>query len=228
MQGIVIQGPTNYCKEVVSIYKDIPNVVWSTWEDEPLENIEFIKQYIDVILCQKPSFPGYLNINMQTVSTMAGIKHLREKGVTEILKTRGDIIITNLNVFLEILQGKEMAFLAIAKEGVRTDLYYELIYPHYSHDYPVDLVIYGSAKNIEFAFNFTIDEFSPIPPESLIAFSFLINNNIDFKLNYQHFINNNVYFFLNDCIQNNIKLKWIKHNYGNLVEWHNSKVNYDF
>jgi hypothetical protein len=44
MQGIVIQGPTNYCKEVVSIYKNIPNVVWSTWEDEPLKNIEFIKQ----------------------------------------------------------------------------------------------------------------------------------------------------------------------------------------
>ena len=88
--------------------------------------------------------------------------------------------------------------------------------------------MYGSTKNIEFAFNFTIDEFAPIPPESLIAFNFLTNNNIDFKLNYQHFVNNNVYFFLNDCVQNNIELKWIKHNYGNLVEWHNNKINYDF
>jgi hypothetical protein len=228
MQGIVIQGPTNYCKEVASIYKDIPNVVWSTWEDEPIENINFIKQYVDVVLCQKPSFSGYLNINMQTTSTIAGVKYLQDKGVTEILKTRGDVVIINLDIFLEILKGKEMAFLAIAKEGARTDLYYELLYPHYSHDYPVDLVMYGSTKNIEFAFNFTIDEFAPIPPESLIAFNFLTNNNIDFKLNYQHFVNNNVYFFLNDCVQNNIELKWIKHNYGNLIEWHNNKINYDF
>jgi hypothetical protein len=228
MQGIVIQGPTNYCKEVAPIYKDIPNVVWSTWEDEPLENIEYIKQHMDVVLCKKPSFPGYLNINMQTVSTLEGIKYLQKKGVTEILKTRGDIIITNLNIFLEKLKTKKMAFLAIAKEGARRDLYYELIYPHYSHDYPVDLVLYGFIENINNAFNFNINEYIPIPPEALIAYNFLEGKNKEFKLNYQHFINNNVYFFLNDCVEHNIKLKWIKHNYGNLVEWHNNKVNYDF
>jgi hypothetical protein len=183
---------------------------------------------MDVVLCQKPSFSGYLNINMQTISTITGVKHLLKKGVTEVLKTRGDIIITNLDIFLKTLLKKEMTFLAIAKEGARTDLYYELVYPHYSHDYPVDLVMYGSIKNIEFAFNFTIDELTLIPPESLIAFNFLTNNNIDFKLNYQHFINNNICFYLNDCIKHDIKLKWIKHNYSDLVEWHNNKINYDF
>jgi hypothetical protein len=228
MQGIVIQGPTNYYKEVVPIYKDIPNIVWSTWEDEPIENIEFIKQHMDVVLCQKPSFPGYLNINMQTVSTTTGIKYLQEKGVTEILKTRGDIVITNLNTLLEVLKGKEMAFLAICKEGARTDLYYELIYPHYSHDYPVDLVLYGFTENINNSFNFITDNYIPVPPESLIAYSFLSSKNIEFKLTYQHFINNNVYFFLKDCVKHNIELKWIKHNYSNVVEWHNNKINYDF
>ena len=108
MQGIVIQGPTNYYKEIVPIYKDIPNVVWSTWEDEPVENIEFINQYVSVTLCQKPEFPGFLNVNMQTISTLNGIKYLQERGVTEILKTRGDVIITNLNILLEKLKGKEI------------------------------------------------------------------------------------------------------------------------
>lgn len=227
MQGIVIQGPTNYYKEIVPIYKDIPNVVWSTWEDEPVENIEFINQHMSVVLCQKPDFPGFLNVNMQTISTSKGTDYLKKQGVTEILKTRGDIIITNLSIFLDKLKGKEMAFLAIAKEGARKDLYYELVYPHYSHNYPVDLVLYGSTENVSSAFNFTINEHVLIPPEALIAYSFLEGKNIEFKLTYQHFINNNVYFFLNDCIENNIELKWIKHNYGNLVEWHNTS-NYDF
>jgi hypothetical protein len=56
------------------------------------------------VLCQKPSFSGYLNINMQTTSTTAGVKYLQDKGVTEILKTRGDVVITNLDIFLEILK----------------------------------------------------------------------------------------------------------------------------
>ena len=43
MQGIVIQGSTGYVDEVIDLYKDIPNVVFSTWEDEPEENIQLIK-----------------------------------------------------------------------------------------------------------------------------------------------------------------------------------------
>ena len=121
-QGIVIQGPTNYYKEIVECYKNIPNVVWSTWDDEPSENIEYIGKYIPVILNKKPLFPGYLNVNMQTVSTMGGISYLKEKGINEILKVRGDIIITNITKFLSILKGKDMAFLAIAKEGARKDI----------------------------------------------------------------------------------------------------------
>lgn len=39
MQGIVIQGPTDYCYETIPEYKDIPNVVFSTWDDEPLEKL---------------------------------------------------------------------------------------------------------------------------------------------------------------------------------------------
>jgi len=228
MQGIVIQGPTTYYKQVVDIYKNIPNVVWSMWNDEPRENIDFISQYVSVILNDKPKYPGHLNINMQTVSTLAGIMYLKNKGVTEILKTRGDILITNLDIFLNILKKKEMAFLAIAKEGVRKDIYYELIYPHYSHDYPVDLVLYGSIENIFNSFNFlTTENTEFIPPEALIAYNFLMGKNLEFKLKYKHFINNNIYFFLKDCIQYNIELNWLKHNVD-LVKTHNNVENYDF
>jgi hypothetical protein len=37
MQGIVIQGPTTYWDQIIEVYKDVPNVVWSTWDNEPIE-----------------------------------------------------------------------------------------------------------------------------------------------------------------------------------------------
>jgi len=225
MQGIVIQGPTNLCKEVVSSYKDIPNVVWSTWDDEPQENITFISQFMPVVLNKKPDFGGYLNINLQTLSTTGGINYLKNQGVTEILKVRGDIVITNLNELLSILKGKDMAFLAICKLGARK-IYYELVYPHLSHDYPVDLVLYGSTENLIDAFSFLIEEYLPIPPESLISYNYLINKNIKFELSYDNFISNNIYFFLKDCVENNIQLNWLKYN-CDLVQTHNND-NYEF
>ena len=227
MQGIVIQGPTNYYKEVLKSYKNVPNIVWSTWDDEPLENIEYIKKYIPVVLNKKPSFSGHLNINMQTISTIGGVNYLKEKGINEILKVRGDVIITDIIKFLSILKGKDMAFLAIAKEGIRKDLYYELVYRHYSHDYPVDLVVYGTTQNVENSFNFIIEENQFIPPEALVLYNFLIGNNLEYKSTYNHLINNGVYFYLNDCIDNKIELNWLKHN-DDLVKMHNNKINYEF
>jgi hypothetical protein len=226
MQGIVIQGPTNYYEQIISCYKDIPNVVWSTWEDEPKENIDFIKKHIPVITNKKPQTPGYLNINFQLVSTFNGLNYLKSKGVTEILKVRGDTTITNLEIFLNKLKGKEMAFLAISKEGIRKDIYYELIYSHYSHDYPVDLVIYGNLENMLNTFGITIEENTPIPPEAIISYNFLVGKKSDFILTYNHFIKNNAYFYMNDCIENNIEINWLKHK-SDIVKGHNS-FNYEF
>jgi len=227
MQGVVIQGPTNYYKEVLKSYKNVPNVVWSTWDDEPLENIECIKKYIPVVLNKKPLFPGYLNVNMQTTSTIGGVDYLKEKGITEVLKVRGDVIITDVCKFLSLLKGKDMAFLAMCKEGVRNDLYYELIYRHYSHDYPVDLVVYGGISNVRKAFDFYIEEFKPIPAEALMLYNFLAKNNLEYTPSYNYLIDNGVYFYLNDCVNNGIKLNWIKHN-NDLVKMHNNNNIYNF
>ncbi len=228
MQGIVIQGPTNYYKQVIPCYKDISNVVWSTWVDEPKDNIDYIRDNgIEVILNEKPTIPSYLNVNFQAISTYNGVKYLKDKGVTEVLKIRGDVQVNDLKILLNKLKGKEMAFLAIAKEGIRKDIYYELVYPHYSHDYPVDLVIYGSITNMINSFNFIIEQFTPIPPEALIAYHFLEGLKKEFILTYSHFIKNNVYFYLNDCVENNIKMIWLKNNFD-LVQSHNSKQLYDF
>ncbi len=226
MQGIVIQGPTNFCKEVAPLYKDIPNVVWSTWEDEPVENIEFIKQFIPVVLCEKPSFPGYLNINLQNVSTVKGILYLQEKGVTEILKTRGDISISDVQKVLNFLKNKPAAFMVICKKGARP-LYYEFEYHHFFHDYPDNFFHYGTTENILNSFNFSVENLAVIPPESLIAYHLLQGMGVDFKLDYQHFIDNGIYFFMNDLLEHDIKIHLIKRD-QDLVKIHSNKEHYSY
>ena len=216
-QGIVIQGPTTYCKRIIEKYKDIPNVVWSTWEDEPIENLDYIKKHIPLVLNKQPSFAGYLNINLQNITTSSGIMYLIENGVTEILKIRGDFIINDPIKLLSLLKGRKISFLQMCKEGARTDLYYELIYSHFSHDYPSDNILYGEAEVLYEGFNFTIEEYQQIPPESLITYNILQALDIEFKLNYNHFINNKISFFMGDCLQNDISITNIKEKYNKTI-----------
>jgi hypothetical protein len=227
MQGIVIQGPTNYCKEIIDCYQNIPNVVFSTWDDEPQENIDYIKlKNIDVVQTPKPTFPGHLNVNYQVLSTYVGLEYLKSKNVTEVLKIRSDLKSNDINLLLNILKQKPLSFLAICKPNVRP-LYYELGYNHMSFDFPVDLFLYGNIENMIKCFSFQIEETLQIPPEALIAYSYFSNSNLEFKLDYNTFIKNNISFFMNDCLKNNIKVKWLKNNLD-LIELHSDKNQYEY
>jgi len=224
MQGIVIQGPTKYAKEIAHLYEGIPNVIWSTWEGE---DVEYIKSKgINVVQSTPPTFGGHLNINYQTVSTYAGIEYLKNKGVTEALKIRGDLKPNNIKLLLKILKGKPLSFLAICKPNVR-EMYYELEYIHDSFDFPVDLFLYGSIENLEKCFNFQIEYNLNIPPEALIAYSYFSNSDLEFKLNYPTFIDNGITFFMNECLENNIKVDWLKNEFD-LIKYHSDKALYNY
>ena len=116
MQGIVIQGQTSYAKDMISIYKDIPNVVFSTWVGE---DTKIIEDYgIEVIKSNPPDFAkSYSHLNHQTKSTYAGIRHLHSKGVTEALKIRGDLKPNNIKLLMKILKGRSLSFLSIIISG---------------------------------------------------------------------------------------------------------------
>lgn len=208
MQGIVIQGPTAYAKQILESYTSIENIVWSTWEGE--DNIELIKsKNIHVIQSPKPTIPGYMNINFQTLSTYVGINYLKNKGVTEILKVRSDLKINSPQTLLNSLKGKKMSFLSLCKPNIRP-LYYDLVYEHTSFDFPGDLIMYGKTNEIEKCFNFQLEDTKPIPPEALIAYSYLSQSNIDFSFDYNHLIDSGISFFAQDCLDNNIEIDWLK------------------
>jgi hypothetical protein len=90
--GIVIQGPTNNCESVLSNLDQSFSYVWSTWDNEPIENIKAIANQVPIILNTTPSFKGYNNINLQCMSSEAGIRAINKPW---IVKVRGDLLWTN-------------------------------------------------------------------------------------------------------------------------------------
>lgn len=227
MQGIIIQGPTDYYKEVADHYSQYPNVVWATWNDESIVRLEYIRSKgIEVVLVDKPQFPGYMNVNMQVKSTYEGVKYLEGK-VDEVLKVRSDTIISNLPALMNGLKGKQLSFMATCKEGVRKDLAYDLEYYHTSHDYPSDNVIYGRVEDMLLMFDFQIDELLPIPPESLITWNYMTNMNMEFRLNYQHLVDNGISFFTDICLDKEVGVHWLKQDV-NLVDWYKDRKVYEW
>ena len=226
-QGIVIQGPTEYYKEIADYYSQFNNVVWATWNDESVIRLDYIRDKgIEIILVEKPEILGYINVNMQVKSSFAGISYLEDK-VDEVLKVRSDTIVTNLDKLLPKLKNKQLAFMATCKTGVRKDLAYDLVYYHDSHDYPADNVIYGKIEDLKLMFDFQIDEMLPVPPEALIAWNYMSNKGIEFKLDYQTMVDGGISFFLQECLDENVEVNWLKKKV-NLVDWYKAKEVYDW
>jgi len=226
-QGIIIQGPTEYYKELADYYSQFDNVVWVTWNDESIIRLDYIRNKgIEVILVEKPEIFGYMNVNMQVKSSFEGVSYLEGK-VDEVLKVRSDTIVTNLDKLLPRLENRQLAFMATCKTGVRKDLGYELVYYHNSHDYPADNVIYGKIYDLKLMFDFQIDELIPIPPEALIAWNYMTNKGIEFKLDHQSMVDGGISFFLQECLDEGVEVNWLKRNV-NLVDWYKDKTVYDW
>lgn len=225
MQSICIQGPTQYYKEVTDNFSGWPNVVWSTWVNEDQSHIDYIRSKgIEVVQSITPNVPGDMNINYQCASTFVGLNYLHRKGCTEVLKIRSDHTVSDIKSLLEVLWGRKMAFLALSNGEKRPGIYYELEGKHYCHDYPSDNLVYGKIEDMMVMFNLQVDKNYGIPPESLIAYNYMTNirPKIPFILNYENFRDNNMTFFVRDCLVKGIKINWLKRNLE-MVEFYNNE-----
>lgn len=225
MQGIVIQGPTTYFKEISDNWSGWPNVIWSTWTTEPQFNIDYIRsKNIEVIQSVPPQIPGDQNINYQLSSTFTGLNYLHRRGITEVLKIRSDHTISDIKETLEILKGRKLAFLALSNGTKRKDLIYELEGVHYGHDYPSDNIIYGKIEDMMLMFNFNTDKNYNIPPEALICYNYMTNikPRIKFDFGFDNFIRNGITFFVGDLAVKNIKVCWLKKNLE-MVNFYNNE-----
>lgn len=98
--GIVIQGPTNYYRQVLDNIDNNFEYIWSTWDDEPLENLVEISKRMKIVLNKKPSFSGLRNINLQCISSEEGIRAISKPWV---IKVRSDLLWTGQSDLIKIV-----------------------------------------------------------------------------------------------------------------------------
>lgn len=104
---IVLQGPTTYCREISEFYKD-QFCVWSTWNSEPEENLEYISKLKNSVLITDtlPTYSQNENIGLtqheswtrqraryQFTSTLNGFNYLKEHDFNYGIKIRSDMLI---------------------------------------------------------------------------------------------------------------------------------------
>lgn len=111
--AIIIQGPVkhenNFTLETVKLYQrhfKNAKIIVSTWDDEDTEALE--KLNITVIKSRKPEDGGVGNINMQTLSSITGLKEASRKNCLYSMKTRSDQRLYRTDIF--------QFFMALMKE----------------------------------------------------------------------------------------------------------------
>jgi hypothetical protein len=94
-QPLVIQGPTTYCKEVAEYYKNY-DCVWSTWDSEPKQNLEYLSSLDNVVLITdtlpQKKWNHYWGL-YQFKTTLNGFKYLKDQGHSFGIKLRSDLML---------------------------------------------------------------------------------------------------------------------------------------
>ncbi len=98
---IILQGPIGknerFLKQTIERYKHLYpqlQIILSTWNSEDTVEFEKIVGLL-IIKSQPPSNFGPANINLQLVSTQAGIKMAQEIGASFVIKSRTDQVLMN-------------------------------------------------------------------------------------------------------------------------------------
>jgi len=55
----------------------------------------------------------------------------------------------------------------------------------------------------------------------------MTNKGIEFKLDYQTMIDSGISFFLQECLDENVEINWLKKEV-NLIDWYKDKTVYDW
>lgn len=104
--AIVVQGQSNHVR-LMKKHLTGHNVIYSAWTGEESE-------YSDkdiVIFNEIPKHSGPANFNFQKISTTSGLKKAKELGFKKALKLRSDLVPTNSNKFLKLLDNNDLNFL---------------------------------------------------------------------------------------------------------------------
>ena len=130
--------------------------------------------------------PGPMNFNYQMESTLVGLRYAQEKGYSRALKIRSDIVPTNAEGFLKLIDNSDFNFLC---------WHHHQVYP----GCPGYLVDYLMSGTVQAMINlWKVDSVFCTVPEVLLTWSY-ISKHLDVQINY----------FLEELEQSNT-LYWLK------------------
>ena len=183
--GILIQGSSSNVEEQKSKWGDkLNDLLFSTWVGEEIK----YKNTDKVIFNDYPADFGSANFNLQIITTINGLTEMKKLGYTHVLKLRSDLVPTNYQDFLKLIDNDNLNFLCWHEHIVYDNC------PGYLVDYlmsgPIDDMINLWSINDNFC----------VVPEIILTWSY-ISKLSNLPINY----------FL-DSLNTNNDLLWIKNN----------------
>jgi len=207
--SIVFQGPTTYCDQVLKNFSSKCETIYSTWFDEPKENLEFIESKVSkLILNEYPEYVGKNNINKQCVSTKNGILAANNEF---IFKSRTDILFSNVDLLMQKIASSHIADISFL-------CYYTFATPHQITDF----FSYGSKEESLKFWDYTQKPNQSFPnypdpecPERQLILNYMSQKG---KNDINEFLKNSNYF-ANHLNKDNCDLIWLKHNQSLFEGW---------
>lgn len=202
--SIIFQGPTTYCKQVLTSLNTKHEVIYSTWENEPEDNLNFIEKNVSKLILNKtPEYHGKNHINLQCHSAKNGILNASNNLV---FKSRSDILFTNIDLLLEKI--------ALDYKSNLSFLYYHI----FCHPYQIsDFFTFGTKEeNILFwDYQQTPNQYflpyaDPECPERQLIYNYMLKKD---RSDINKFLEEDLNYFAKYLIEEKCDLIWLKHTY---------------
>jgi hypothetical protein len=188
---------TTISERMADYHSQFKNVLWSTWNTESSEKINYLIEHnINVLLNTPPTDRGWQNMNMQVISTFMGIKYIKENlpHIKYIYKVRGDFIIDPLEPLIQYCKSQKGLGFAL----YRTDLHH-----------PSDYCMFGEVDEM-FEFWGNVKNFNGKTPEDNLILSYTEHKLGTPTKSLEDCLKIG-YFFAKFIIENDIKVNWIKY-----------------
>jgi len=107
---VVISGllKNEYINALLITYKNVKNKIITTWEDQPKELIEMLKNNGFIIVLSKPitfdSYNQHISTLVQITTIKKGIEKANELGFKYVIKMRTDITCNNFELFCKVIE----------------------------------------------------------------------------------------------------------------------------
>ncbi len=172
-------------------------LIVSSWHDTNTKYLNYMNERgITNILSPYPSEPGYGNSRYQSATVLAGIQYLKEKEVKYVFKSRTNLLFSDYGKLISSIQKNN-------KKNKLSGLVYD---SWIEGGFVIDEILYGKIEDVELFYQ-------PLDLQQHTERGFNLNylnrRSLNIDLTWDN-IENHFYFFMNDCLKENIQINSLK------------------